>query len=576
MTRKKALILGGIAAAAAIVITLVVLLLVDSFGLYRDLRAAKNSLVAAQAQITAGNLQAAALEFRDAQTHLDNAGASLQHHKISMGFARIVPVLGSQIRAADGFVSAGTHLVDAGILFTQAASGIPGLDATVVAEQPDIGRMTDIMVKFGNDLAPVQEALNAASSTAQHINGNWLVNPISGIKRDLDQRLADVLESVTTARELIPAFAAIMGTPGEPASQILLLQQNCFELRPSGGLISSYGILQVTHDSMALPEFGRTATGIPQGLNLGNDAPYPWGYISPVFFFRDAGWWPDFPMTVNMLDTIWAANGRAPVKGYIAFDPIAIQYGLEKLGPLAVPEFNATVTADNLMQEIASHAASSEEKESFVKSLGNDFFNRVVNTNPRDWFALGQAMHKALQEKHLILYFNDPSIQQVFSKMDWSGELHQPGGDYLMAVDGNLGISTLGYEANLLMYPSMDVSITRQADGTLLHTVTYNVDNSAAPMDYWSYLRVYVPADAVAQANEEVLNFGLEDGKLVLGRSVYVAAGSKGSVAFTYSTPAYDSLFMEKQAGQRTLPVTLSGSLKRSIMLADQFEQALR
>lgn len=557
---------------------MIVLLALDSVNLYHHLEGAKNSLIAAQDQLAAGNLQTAAVEFQAAQANLDNADATLEGHKITLGFARIVPVLGSQIRAADGFVAAGAHLAEAGLLFTQAATGIPGLDASATGHL-DVGQMADILVKFGNDLAPVQTALDRASEANRKISASWLVGPVSRIKQEIDERLSKVAEDVTAARKLIATLPEILGEPGAAPNHYLLLQENCFELRPAGGFISSYGILETTHSSLALPEYQRSSQGLPKGIMLGTDAPYPWGDINPTFQFWDAGWWPDFPMSVDMLSKIWALNGKAPVQGYIAFDPIAIQYGLEKLGPMLLPEYNETVTADDLMQMISSHATSTEAKEDFVKSLGHNFFSRVVTADPREWFALGQGLMKALTEKHLQLYFTDPATEQPFADMDWSGEIHDTRGDYLLAADGNLGVSTLGYEPNYYARAAMEVEIIRQEDGTLRHLVRYTVDNTAGFYEYWSFLRVFIPADAVAPHDDAILQFGLEAGKQVLGRSVFVKPGEKDTFEFAYTTPAYDTLLLEKQAGQRTLPVSLllrNGGSGEEIMLANEAELPLR
>jgi hypothetical protein len=434
--------------------------------------------------------------------------------------------------------------------------------------------MTDILVGLGQELEPVRQELDAASQASDGIDPDWLIGPVSSIKHELDEKLVQALDGITAARELIPAISQILGAPGAGPNRYLLLQQNCFELRPSGGLISSYGVLETTHNSISLPEYERSSKGVPRGIDMGAATPYPWG--SP-FFFWDAGWWPDFPTSAGVLSDFWAVNGKAPVEGFIAFDPIAIQYSLESLGPLQIPESGELVTAENLMEKILSHTQSEEDKEDFVKSLGHSFFSRIVSADPREWFDLGSAMHRALKEKHLLFYFNDPEIQAVFSAEGWSGEVHQTAGDYLLVAEGNLYGNYLAYEANMFISPELDVEVIRQEDGSLRHRVRYTLDNSAGSFEYSSYVRVYIPPEAVATDAEGLKGFGIESGKQVLGRAVFVPPGQRATAEFEYTTPAYDSILLEKQAGQESIPVLLrSDSREQEVTLVDRAELELR
>ena len=567
----------------AILVVLGVIGLVSSFRAYGDLKTAKNLLFSARDSLEKRDIGAAAAGFAKARDHIKKADSRLKAQKISVGFLKIVPYAGTQIRALERFVRIGAHLSRAGILLCEAARGVPGLDVAST-QQASIGTMVDTLTRLGNDLGPVEQELQSAQEESRAMKTGWLTGSASRMKKELDQKLDVTLEGLQKGRKLMAALPSIMGAEGAPPKNYMVLQQDCYELRASGGLISTYGILESSHDSLKLAEYERSDT-LSVGLTPGDGIPplpslggwlEAYGIADPYLHFYDAGWWPDFPETTGVLSTIWSKNGKAPVDGFIAIDPIAIKYALEQIGPIEIPEFGETVTAEN-MAGLILHYLEVEYNVAFLKSLASHFFEKVTASNPDQWFSLGRAFARALAEKHMFLYFNDPSVQQSFTELDWSGEVKQPDGDYLMAVDSNVGgQEVLAYKPNMYVKPKMSVEVTRLKDSTLRHHITYTLDNTLGPqehpLEYKSYLRLYVPEGAVvegavAKAASGLTVSGSDSGKQVFGKFVDVPIGTVGTVTFDYVTPGYGSLLIQKQPGQVDMDVKFvlleDGSIKK-------------
>ena len=567
----------------AILVVLGVIGLVSSFRAYGDLKTAKNLLFSARDSLEKRDIGAAAAGFARAQYQVKKADSRLKAQKVSVGFLKIVPYAGTQIRALERFVRIGAHLSRAGILLCEAARGVPGLDAAST-QQASIGTMVDTLTRLGNDLGPVEQELQSAQEESRAMKTGWLTGSASRMKKELDQKLDVTLEGLQKGRKLMAALPSIMGAEGAPPKNYMVLQQDCYELRASGGLISTYGILESSHDSLKLAEYERSDT-LSVGLTPGDGIPplpslggwlEAYGIADPYLHFYDAGWWPDFPETTGVLSTIWSKNGKAPVDGFIAIDPIAIKYALEQIGPIEIPEFGETVTAEN-MAGLILHYLEVEYNVAFLKSLASRFFEKVTASNPDQWFSLGRAFARALAEKHMFLYFNDPSVQQSFTELDWSGEVKQPDGDYLMAVDSNVGgQEVLAYKPNMYVKPKMSVEVTRLKDSTLRHHITYTLDNTLGPqehpLEYKSYLRLYVPEGAVvegavAKAASGLTVSGSDSGKQVFGKFVDVPIGTVGTVTFDYVTPGYGSLLIQKQPGQVDMDVKFvlleDGSIKK-------------
>jgi len=580
---KKAILVVGIC-VAAILVALGLIGLFSSFRAYGELKTARDLIFSARDSLEKRDIGSAASGFARAREHIKKADSQLHAHKFSVGLLKIIPYAGTQIRALDRFVQVGGHLSQAGTLLTGAIRGVPGVDAASTQDNASIGTMVDVLTRLGNDLAPVEKELLSAQQESRAIKTGWLIGSASRMKVELDRKLDAALESLQKARKLMATLSGIMGAQGGPPKNYLVLQQSCYELRASGGLISTYGILECSHDSLKLADYQRSLT-LPVGLANGEGFPplpplggylASFGIAEPTLEFYDAGWWPDLPETTGVLSRIWGKNGKAPVDGYIAIDPFVIQYWLEQTGPLEMPEFGETVTAEN-MAELILHNLEIEGNVAFLKSLAAKFFQKVTELNPDQWFSLGRAFGRALTEKHMLLYFKDPGVQQSFSELDWSGEVKQTDGDYLMAVDSNVGGQEgKAYKPNQWLKPKMSVEVTRQKDSTLRHHVTYTLDYKFSPqkhrLDYNSYLRLYVPEGAViegavAKAASGFVVSGSDSGKRVFGKLVTVPIGKVETVVFDYVTPNYRSMLIQKQSGQVNLDVDFlyieGGSIKK-------------
>jgi hypothetical protein len=583
LTKKRLLVLVG----TCVVLVLLTLGLIGGFSslnAYKDMKASKDLLFSAMDSLTKRDIESAARSFAQAREKSEKAASQLKAHKIGVGFLKIVPYVGTQVRALDSFTRIGVDLSQAGILLAGAMRGAPGLDAAS-PQQATMGTMVDVLTRLGNDMEPVEKELLAARKESDAMRTRWLIGRASRLKKELDDKLNVALGDVQKARKITAALSGIMGAPGQPAKNYMLLQQDCYELRASGGLIATYGILSCTRDSLKLADYQRAGNLV--GLTAGEGVPplpslggwmVSYG-IAPNLNFWDAGWWPDFPLTTNIISKIWNKNGKAPVDGYIAVDPIAIGYVLGQIGPLQVPEFGETVTAENLSEVILKYKkVSKDHAAAFFKSLSARFFQKLVGSNPGQWLSLGRSLGQALDERHMLLYFNDPAVEKVFSELSWSGTVDQSSGDYLLAVDSNVGGNEqLGYKANLFIKPKMSVDIVRQKDSTLRHHVTYTLDNTSGTSDnslrYKSYLRLFVPEDAVVKSVVAMAAAGLvetdgENGKRVFGRLVDVPIGQSVTVEFDYVTKNYGSLLIQKQPGIPNLDVSLiymeGGSIRKA------------
>jgi len=65
----------------------------------------------------------------------------------------------------------------------------------------------------------------------------------------------------------------------------------------------------------------------------------------------DESWWLDFPQSAQQAIKAYRVNtgDQQPISGVIGIDSLTLQSLLRVLGPLPIPQFNLTVTADDVI-----------------------------------------------------------------------------------------------------------------------------------------------------------------------------------------------------------------------------------
>ena len=130
----------------------------------------------------------------------------------------------------------------------------------------------------------------------------------------------------------------------------LLVSQHPGELKPTGGFIGSYGIVDVGPKGFSIKKYsGVEDLVVPPDLHI----PSPPGDILTTWFkFRDANWWIDYPTSARALLMFWHEYGQAPVDGVIAIDTSAMSAVLDVTGPITVTKHDETFTAENLLERL--------------------------------------------------------------------------------------------------------------------------------------------------------------------------------------------------------------------------------
>jgi hypothetical protein len=204
------------------------------------------------------------------------------------------------------------------------------------------------------------------------------------------------------------------------------------------------------------------------------------------------------------------------VDGVIAFDQHFLVMLLEQLGPLQVDGAAYPVTSENVIEymreskkppDAASRPANWTRKD-FMGKIATAVFQKLYAGHPNGQAVAG-TIYQALQERHLLLQFDDPAASALITDYGWDNAVRAGRGDFLMATDTNIGFNKTNAVVDVSLTYDVDLSDLNSPTGTL----TLNHKNNAKPdvpclqwdteriitgeewypIDrcYWSYVRVY-------------------------------------------------------------------------------------
>ena len=326
------------------------------------------------------------------------------------------------------------------------------------------------------------------------------------LPENLKSKLDENSYLITILGNSIDTTGPIFGFNGK--RKYLFLFQNNMEIRPGGGFIGSYGILEIKNGRIEKFEIhdvyeadGKLKTHIepPYGLRR-------YGGVSH-WFLRDSNF--DVDSVINAAasaDILQKATGDE-IDGVIAVDTNFIKNILFVLGEVEVTDYKEKVTADNFYMLTQKHAEvnffpGSTQKKDFLTSLLKSIQSSIQEKKGVSYLKLLKATEKSIKEKHLFFVFEDLEIQKVFtinnlsaSTWDERGVEHNSILDFFEVIDANIGAN----KANYYLKRSIKQNVLVDALGRISSTATVSYENTSTNDsvfggDYKNYVRIILPS----------------------------------------------------------------------------------
>ena len=342
------------------------------------------------------------------------------------------------------------------------------------------------------------------------------------------QALPQARSDLAQAEPLMGAFGWIIGV--DKPRTFLVQTMDRSELRAGGGFTGQFGMLNLNGGRMGpfnLQNIGPfeedaaktgTLTAEEQrarAATSGNTppAPFTWWPV-PNFGLRDSNISADFPTSAKISIDLANLEFQQNVDGVIVFSPFLIAHMLEITGPLTVPKYNETITAQNLEarlhfyqldnagitkeQQVENVQDPDQARKLFTKTLGNVLIQHVVKSPPDELLGLAREMLYAMQTKDLQIYVTNNDVEQLLAKYGSTSQIDtSPNHDGLLIVQTNVSVS----KASQYVQSSVQDTVTVDADGGATHVMnmrlTYAMQGLIYGWDYYrDYVRVYVPPNS--------------------------------------------------------------------------------
>ncbi|MFA5109518.1 MAG: DUF4012 domain-containing protein [Patescibacteria group bacterium] len=443
-------------------------------------------------------------------------------------------------------------------------------------------RFLQLIYESEPELNGLKANLNLAILNLDKIHRIGVLWPVYKQIADIKQELNQAVVLMTKALPLVKLLPALAGYPD--TSRFLLILQNNDELRPTGGFIGVYGILEnrngeivsiKTDDSYHLDMPASTS-----GWNMEPPAVLKKYLEVEKWYFRDANWSPDWPTAAKQIENIYNGENIAtqqpvvPFTGLVAITPDLIADLIGLVGPITVND--ATYTADNfqpLLQynvEVAykDQAIASWDRKEIINELVTKLKERLFNLPSELWGDFFQIINNRINTKSIQIYFPNTAWEDWTRVLGASGELKDVSGDYLMIVDSNLG----AFKSDAVVKKSLTYTLTlnnNQPDASVKLDYRHEGDFDWRTTRYRSYTRIYAP-----WGSKFISLSGLGDGttadlsvtddkdlkKTVFGFFLTVEPGTDREIILNYRLPetireqlnaGTYQLLVQKQAGQR-------------------------
>lgn len=374
---------------------------------------------------------------------------------------------------------------------------------------------------------------------------------------------------------LIAMAEYVLKTNGSERTFLILFQNN-MEIRAGGGFIGSFGILKIRDGQVT--DFQLHDTNIFDGrVPHSVPPPYPMAETLRIHSLqmRDSNVSPDFGENAKQAEYFYhLGQGQEQFDGVVAVTANVLPSFLRVTGPVEVPGYPGTYTADNAILDLEAQVErdfndqgiSRGDRKSMMGAFGREILSRVKDLSTTEKYHLFEIILEDLRRKDIQLSFKDAVLQQKVEAVRWDGRVDTAWNkDFLMTVDENLS----ALKSDYYMKRSLDYTVDFSGETpkaklvmTYTHTAT---EKSWLTRDYQTYLRVYVPKGSWLRnvsGNTLPPQFDEELGKKYVGALVQVPLGTTKSVTFEYDLPknissdAYD-LKIQKQAGINDVPVKL-------------------
>jgi hypothetical protein len=497
--------------------------------------------------------------------------ADVRHARFTFGLTGMLPFLGRPVDA----VRLGADAADQG---GQALAIVQGIVDDLTGTGSSGKRLMSngqinlpLLQTFAPRVGDVIRHLQAGSADIRAIPHIPFVGQLDGMKAEALTGLRDALASARRADSAARLIPSLFGASGQRTYFVAL--QNNADLRATGGALLAWGIIRIDATGHL-----RLASGGPiktldtrHYIRVDTSPGIEWYHEitdRPYILNNGFNYTPDFPSVAEA----WAEAVRhlrhTPIQGVIAIDPVGVQALMTGQPPIVLPSSHRVLHAADIPRftEHDQYTLSSAEQHELPSQLIRAAFDGLSRSERLPETV--NALSKAISDKRIQLWSNDPEAMRLLTGMGWDNAIHSGPGDYLYLTDNKRNANKVDF----FSHTSIVDNVRIDAQGTAHNTVTVTLTNDTPPGENgyivgpWNpyalnvaMMTLYVPREArhVVVTPAAPVRFhtlprtlvtNVEAGRLALTKVVLAWPGHPATLTYSYETPG---VVTDTQDGKR-------------------------
>ena len=483
----------GIAAFVALAFLFV--LPIKVFSSFEELQEDKNKVIqyglSAYESLKKNDFTSASISFSSAKKTIDDLGIAFKY------LATAIPGIGDKLVFGNALLLVGENFSDAASLLQNAIEYFDN-DVEMV-----------LKIKYlQSKVAATTPHLLVANKILENLDNNYSILPID--INPLKKILVGGTRALLVFQDFSDTLLDILGD--KYFKRYLVVFQNNNEIRPTGGFIGSFAIIDIDRGEIKNIEIpGGGSYDIQGQLRELVISPEPFHLINSAWQFQDSNWFPDFPASAKKMMWFYEKSGGSSVDGVVAINASLMEDLLEIIGPVEMSEYGKTMTSENFIDETQKLVEFDYDKEEnkpkqVIADMAPKVLENLLDMDAGQLSLFSEVMHKAILDKDVMVYSKNPDTEEKLESFGLSGKLRDISefSDYLMVVDTNIaGQKTDGKIVKEITHIS-----EIQDDGSIINTIKIVRRHMGVKGTVFSgvrnvnYLRLYVPSGSTLLSAE--------------------------------------------------------------------------
>lgn len=504
--------------------------------------------------------------------NFDSAVSEMQNnHQVLQKMASVIPLLNSEVKSRQNLITAGQKIA---LGNTYLLKGLSDSQADTNLTLTD--RLAIILVHLKASLPNYEKALD----DFKEVNVDSLPFEYQKDFEDFRTLFTSLVGDFKNLSMLGSSLQEIFG--GKGTRRYLLVFQNPYEIRPTGGFMGSFAIMDIKDGKILKIEIPPGGSYDLQGqLNEYVEPPAPLLLSNKRWEFQDSNWFPDFPTSADKMLWFYQHARNYTADGVIAINATVLERLLSIIGPITDTKRGLNITSDNALstiQKVVEEGPEKKEKKpkQILADLAPQFIEYFQNIQPSAAMPILVNLEEALAQKEIQAYFTEPATENTVQSLGWGGQVLpiKEFQDYLLAINANIQ----GQKSDAQIKQTIVHQAVVSTDGTITDTVLIRREHTGIAGEKLygqtniDYIRLYVPLgsqlisasgftwpneasfkapetyykkDITLQQTEKEFGFDKESGtritsefsKTVFGNWIITEPGETSEVQFTYILP---------------------------------------